>query len=164
MCIRDRHSDDKAQVHRDLHAFKGLSATVGVTELSALAARAEKLFQTENAGKQYRVAIEQLETRLAQLLPVLDGVAARLAPPPSPVSAGTAHANLDSATLQQLKVLMQALQASDMGAIELYVLLRQSIDASSTHFIDSLDEAMADLEFEKAAAECSKLVRKFETT
>jgi CheY-like chemotaxis protein len=157
------HSDDRAQVQRDLHAFKGLSATVGVPELSALAARAEKLFKTDNAGDDYLTAVKQLETRLVQLLPVLDSVAARLAPPTSPVATGTANAHLDVSSLQQLKKLLLALQASDMGAIELYAVLRQSIDASFAHSMDSLDEAMADLAFEQAAAECSKLVRKFET-
>ena len=156
-------SDDRAQVHRDLHAFKGLSATVGVAELSTLAARAEKLFQTDNAGEEYRTAVEQLETRLAQLLPMLDGVAARLAPSASPVATGSAHANLDGATLPQLKELLQALRASDMGTMELYARLRQSVDASLAPSMDGLDEAMADLEFEKAVAECSNLVRKFET-
>jgi CheY-like chemotaxis protein len=156
-------SNDRAQVQRELHAFKGLSATVGVPELSALAAQAEKLFKTDNAADQYLTAVKQLETRLVQLLPVLDSVAARLAPPTTPVSTGSANASLDGANMQQLKELLQALRASDMSAIELYALLRQSIDASFMHFMDGLDEAMADLEFEKAAAECSKLVRKFET-
>jgi HPt (histidine-containing phosphotransfer) domain-containing protein len=154
---------DRAQVHRDLHGFKGLSATVGVPELSALAAQAEKLFQTNDAGEEYRAAVSQLESRITQLLPVLDDVAARLKPLPSPVQAGSAHAILDLATLPQLKELLQALHASDMGAVELYARLRQANDAGLAQSLESLDEAMADLAFEQAAIECSKLIRKFET-
>ena len=40
--------EDQAKLHRELHSFKGLSATVGVSELSSLAARAEKLLLTED--------------------------------------------------------------------------------------------------------------------
>jgi CheY-like chemotaxis protein len=157
------HSDDRAQVQRDLHAFKGLSATVGVAELSALAAQAEKLFQTNDAGGDYLAAVAQLEAKLTQLLPVLDDVAARLTPLASLVKTGPAHGNLDGAILLQLKELLQALQASDMGAVELYARLRHSIEPSLVQSMDNLDEAMADLEFEQAASECIKLVRKFET-
>jgi HPt (histidine-containing phosphotransfer) domain-containing protein len=150
-------------VQRDLHAFKGLSATVGVAELSALAAQAEKLFQLNDAGGEYRAAVAQLEARLTQLLPVLDAVAVRLTPLASPVKTGSAHAHLDSATLLQLKELLQALHASDMGAVELYAQLRQSSEPSLVQSMDNLDDAMADLEFELAASECTKLVGKFET-
>ena len=158
------HSDDRAQVQRDLHAFKGLSATVGVSELSTLAAQAEKLLQTDGAGDGYSAAVAQLESRLVQLLPVLDSVAARLASPASPASTGSAQASLDGATLQQLKELLQALQESDMGAMELHARLRQSIDASMAHALQCLDDAMADLEFEQAAVECSKLIYQIEKT
>jgi CheY-like chemotaxis protein len=155
--------NDRAQVQRELHAFKGLSATVGVLELSGLAARAEKLFQTDDAGAEYGAAVALLEARLEQLLPVLDGVAARLAPPPRATSTGSAPGALDGATLQQFKDLLQALQASDMGAMELHARLRQSIDESFAQAMESLDEAMANLEFELAATECNKLVFQFET-
>jgi HPt (histidine-containing phosphotransfer) domain-containing protein len=158
--------EDQAQVHRELHSFKGLSATVGVSELSNLAARAEKLLQTEGTGEGYRMAVAQLEDRLAQLLPVLDGVAARLAPPAMPTMASTpesAHSNLDSTTVQQLRELLQALQASDMGAMEMHARIRQSMDESLAHSMQGLDTAMADLAFDEAAAECNKLLRLFDT-
>ena len=158
--------EDRAQVHRELHSFKGLSATVGVSELSSLAARAERLLQTDGAGEAYRMAVAQLEDRLAQLLPVLDGLAARLAPPAMPTMAATpnsAHAHLDSTTLQQLKELLQALQASDMGAMEMHARMRQSMDESLAQSMQGLDAAMADLAFDEAAAECNKLLHQFET-
>jgi hypothetical protein len=65
--------------------------------------------------------------------------------------------------LQQLKELLEALRASDMDAMELHARLRQSIDASLVDTMQSLDEAMSNLEFEQAADECNKLVHQFET-
>ena len=152
-------SGDRAQVLRELHAFKGLSATVGVLELSTLAARAESLLKTPGPGEEYGAAVAQLEARLVQLLPVLDQVAARLAPS----GRVAAPVPLEGGTLQQLKELLVALQASDMGAMELHARLRQSMDESQAQAMESLDDAMADLEFDQAAAECQRLVLQFET-
>jgi HPt (histidine-containing phosphotransfer) domain-containing protein len=157
------HSDDKALVQRELHGFKGLSATVGVLELSELAARAEKLFRASGASEEYGAAVAQLEARLAQLIPVLDGVAARLAPLERVAPTESAPVTLDHEILQQMKELLLALQASDMGAMELHARMRQSIDESLAQSLAGLDEAMADLEFELAATECEKLVCQFET-
>jgi CheY-like chemotaxis protein len=160
------HSTDRAPVQRELHAFKGLSATVGVQELSNLAARAEKLIQSAEIEEEYRAAVALLEARLAQLLPLLDDVAARLAPPASPtrsVATGPLPVAMDGESLQQLKTLLEALQASDMGAMEVHARLRQSINASLVQSMEALDAAMADLEFEQATIECGKLICQFET-
>jgi hypothetical protein len=63
-----------------------------------------------------------------------------------------------------LKDLLTALQASDMAAMELHAQLRQSLDASLAPAMEPLDAAMAELEFDIAAAACEKLVRQFEPT
>jgi hypothetical protein len=65
--------------------------------------------------------------------------------------------------VQQLKELLQALQASDMGAMEMHARIRQSMDESLAHSMQGLDTAMADLAFDEAAAECNKLLRLFDT-
>jgi CheY-like chemotaxis protein len=154
---------DRSQVQRDLHSFKGLSATMGVQELSTLAARAEKLCQADHAGDATHQAIAQLEARLTQLLPELEGVVVRLAQVDGLAQTAAEPATMDRGALQQLKALLKTLQDSDMGAMELHARLRQSIDASLAPILHSLDEAMADLDFDEAAAECQKLVHQFET-
>jgi CheY-like chemotaxis protein len=154
---------DRAQVQRELHAFKGLSATLGVLELSGLAARAEKLCQPDSDGAEYLAAVALLEARLAQLLPVLDSVAARLAHPRGEAPTGSVPVTMDEVTLHQLKELLLALQASDMDAMELYAKLRKSVNDSLAQTLEGLDEAMAELDFEIAATECNKLVQQFET-
>jgi PAS domain S-box-containing protein len=157
------HSTDRVPVQRELHAFKGLSATVGVQELSDLAAQAEKLIQTADVEEEYRAAVALLEARLTQLLPVLDRVAAQLAAPVSPLASGPLPVAVDGEYLLHLKTLLQALQASDMDAMELHARLRQSINASLVQSMEALDAAMADLEFEQASIECGKLICQFET-
>ncbi len=146
---------DWVQVQGDLHAFKGLSATLGVVRLSALAARAEKRVQAARSPQACSKVLALLEARLAQVLPVLEEVAVRLATP-APYEAPAAVAEL--VTLQQLKALLVALQASDMVAVEMYATLRLSLDQA---LVQALNAAMDNLKFETAAAECEKLVRQF---
>jgi HPt (histidine-containing phosphotransfer) domain-containing protein len=152
---------DLVQLGRDLHAFKGLSATMGVQQLSDLAARAEKALQAPLQVPGYAQQIQQFTERLAQFLPLLQSVADMLLPTEAPVAGERA---MDGVALQQLKGLLHALQASDMAAMELHAQLRQSLNASLAPAMESLDAAMADLEFDTAADACEKLVRQFETT
>jgi hypothetical protein len=62
------------------------------------------------------------------------------------------------AAIDQLAGLLRALRNSDMVAMELHAAMRQQAgDALSLH-MEPLDAAMADLEFERAALECEKLL------
>jgi hypothetical protein len=67
----------------------------------------------------------------------------------------------------QWQRLLAALQVSDMVALELHAELRQHMDALTDPQIDStleaLDQAMAELDFDVAAAVCEKLVRQWDT-
>jgi CheY-like chemotaxis protein len=155
-------SGDLVQVKRELHAFKGLAATMGVQQLSELAARAEKLVLLSQSQDDYQALLVQLAASLEELLPALDGVVASLAGVAAPVSAGAP--TLDQTSLQQLKALLLALQASDMTAMEMHATLRQGLDGSLDATMGPLDAAMSELEFEAAAAACEKLVRQFDTT
>jgi CheY-like chemotaxis protein len=159
---RGLQAGDLAQLARDLHAFKGLSATVGVPQLSDLAAQAEQQMQTpQRQTGEYQQMLTRFTDRLTQFLPLLQSVADALTPALDPVAG---EGTLDQAALEQLRELLQALQASDMVAMELHARLRQSLDASLAPAMESLDAAMAELEFDTAAAACEKLVRQFEPT
>ncbi len=154
---------DLEQAQRELHAFKGLSATMGVRSLSELAARAEKLVQLPERLPEYQVLVLQLWERLAFFLPELESAAAAL----TPVQDATLSAQrqtLGASDMQQLKDLLLALQASDMAAMEMHASLRQGQDESLAATMEPLDTAMSDLEFEEAALACESLVRQFETT
>jgi HPt (histidine-containing phosphotransfer) domain-containing protein len=156
-----RQAGDLVQLGRDLHAVKGLSATMGVQQLSDLAAHAEKALQAPQQGREHEQALKQFTECLTQFLPLLQSVANALAPAVAPAAGERA---MDGLALQQLKALLQALQASDMAALELHAQLRQSLDVSLAPTLEPLDTAMAELEFDTAAAACEKLVRQFEPT
>jgi CheY-like chemotaxis protein/HPt (histidine-containing phosphotransfer) domain-containing protein len=154
-------SGDLAQVKRELHAFKGLAATMGVQPLSELAARAEKLVMEPQHLDDYQALLAQLSARLAELLPALEDVVRSLAAT-APVAAGAR--TLDKTLLKELKALLVALQASDMAAVEMHASLRQGLDDSLGATMESLDAAMSGLEFEEAGVACEKLVRQFDTS
>jgi PAS domain S-box-containing protein len=168
--VRLQHSLENAnvaQAQRDIHAFKGLSATVGAPALSSLAAQAEKLLQAEGDSARYRQVLQELQQRMQQFLPLLSQVAEQLLPQAQPVvqhDSVTPIGPLEPAALQQFKDLLLALQGSDMGAMELHAVLRQSLDESFAEALEPLDLAMSELEFETAALECEKLVRQFGTS
>ncbi|NVO05516.1 MAG: response regulator, partial [Rhodoferax sp.] len=154
---------EREQAKRELHAFKGLSATMGVQSLSELAAQAEKLVLQPQRAPDYQALAAQLWERLAQILPAMERACANLAA----AQGGPAKAAvqpLGQQTLEQLKALLQALQASDMAAMEMHANMRQDIDDTLAATMEDLDAAMSDLEFEAAALACEKLVRQFETT
>jgi CheY-like chemotaxis protein len=114
-------STDVAQAKRDLHAFKGLSATVGAPALSDLAAQAEKLLLAEGDSARYRQVLAELQQRMLLQLPLLSQVAQQLVPQALPTQQPDSNARtgtLEPQTLQQFKELLLALQNSDMGAME----------------------------------------------
>jgi CheY-like chemotaxis protein/HPt (histidine-containing phosphotransfer) domain-containing protein len=156
------HQGDWAQVRRELHAFKGLSATLGAGALSALAAQAERCAHDPQHEANYQGARTALLASIAATLPLLSAVALQLqaqsAPTPTPTPQ---HSAVDVRWRSQLEQLLAALKASDMSAMELHAVLRDSVDGALAQALEPLDAAMADLEFEAAAQECAKLLHPF---
>jgi len=151
---------DLEQAQRELHAFKGLSATMGVQSLSELAARAEKLLQPPARLPEYQALLPQLWEGLAHFLPALESAATALVT----TQAGTPQRQtLAASDMHLLKALLQALQLSDMVAMEIHASLRQGLDDALAGTMEPLDAAMSDLEFDEAALACERLVRQFET-
>ena len=156
-------------VQRELHAFKGLAATMGVAALSILAASAEKLCVQATRRAEFESVFAQLCADTDAILPVLKDVAQRLAAQAGAKGAdganganGTAQSAQRHKALESLRALFTALQASDMGAMEMHAALRQDVGDSLGSALDPLDAAMAELEFELAAVECGKLVHQLE--
>jgi HPt (histidine-containing phosphotransfer) domain-containing protein len=155
---------DRAQVRRELHAFKGLSATIGAPGLSKMAEEAEKLAQEVSAAEAFQRALLQFQSGLLSLLPRLEEVAKRLQAEAESDTATIQPPLLDQTVRGQLNVLLRALQASDMEAMALHAQLRQSAEGSLVDAMAPLDAAMAELDFERAALACEKLARQFDTT
>jgi len=141
------------ELKRELHSFKGLSATMGVGVLSALAAEAEQ-WVIQGAWEMVQSSVDALVQQTARLLPTLSMVADQLqaAVQQPQTSEGGALPRA------QLEVLLEALRASNMRALDLFATLRQARVGSDAVLLQPLDEAMASLDFALAAKECEKLL------
>jgi HPt (histidine-containing phosphotransfer) domain-containing protein len=160
---------DIATARRELHGFKGLTATLGVNALSALAAKAEALAhpsdksdKSDKSGEpiqQLRVLLAQIRTGVALWMPALQALAGDLAQENEAASEAAARPAADGVNLLgQLSELLEVLRNSDMQAMELHATLRQSCPDELAEVLEPLDTAMADLDFEMATVECEKLV------
>jgi CheY-like chemotaxis protein len=157
-------SGDIPTTRRELHGFKGLSATLGVNELSALAAQAEKLTHAGLSSPEDRVQLEMLLTQIrsgiATTMPVLESLAVQLTGHAELASSTSATSSTDGVDLtKQLHELLVLLRNSDMGAMELHALMRNSCSEDLAPILEPLDAAMAELDFHLAATECEKLIQ-----
>jgi HPt (histidine-containing phosphotransfer) domain-containing protein len=149
---------DWKALKRELHSLKGLSATVGMDELSALAAAAEKLVSTTSLAPGFAQACDALLKRLSQTLGALDAaIALWHGAAAAPVSAATPA--WEQAALTQLHELLLALRASDMASMELHAQLRQQLNETHADSLAALDDAMAELDFDTAATACEALLQ-----
>lgn len=156
----------RADARRELHTLKGVAATLGATRLAELAARAEKAVDDVSGGAKMDALLQQVAQQVAEVLPALRQVSDRpggavppqdaavsLAPGREPDNGLTQHG-----ARTQLAELLLALQESDMVAMELHAAVRQHGDEALSCLLEPLDAAMADMEFERAAVECEKLI------
>jgi len=155
---------DAAQ--REMHALKGLAATLGVGELSAWAARAEAALRQNEVTDTLGPLLEAVRSSLMRMVPVLDAVASQLLPsvpravaPDATAQGQAAFTPLQSnAMRRQLGGLLKALRDADMQAMELHAEFRQVFGEALGASMDALDAAMAELDFDLAAVECSALI------
>jgi HPt (histidine-containing phosphotransfer) domain-containing protein len=155
-------SGSREDAKRELHAFKGLAATLGAPALSELAAKAE-----HSLADQPRTFIDGLladmERQLESVLPDMESVAATLAPAAAAGDHGKSNGGDKSAIAAGLQSLLKALKASDMEAMVLHAELRQKVDNSLAQDMVPLDNAMAELELDAAAVECEQLLQQLLT-
>jgi two-component system sensor histidine kinase/response regulator len=157
---------DVASLQLELHSFKGLSATLGIGELSRLAAQAEALVKQTGARVEANeplfALMAQVRAHITATLPLLESLASRMVPQkehgaqPAPGSKGI---NAPIA-MQQLRHLREVLHNSDMVAMELHASLRQTTTEIPDADWEPLDGAMAELDFDLAAQECDVLIGK----
>ncbi len=149
---------------RELHAFKGLAATLGATALSKVAAQAESALLRHGQVFEAASLMAPVATMLQIVAPELESVAARLVSDALPKDNSSRTGEIDrKAFTEALQALLQALQAGDMEAMVLHANLHQLLANSSSREWDGelepLDAAMADLELQRGALECELLLR-----
>ena len=147
-------NEDSESLRRELHSFKGLSATLGVGSLYELAASAEQLLRDRAHANVRNAAISALQAQVLQLLPTLRSVADVLTEQPHAAPAFPTQ----GLPLTELRQLANALQASDMGAMAMHAELRLSAAPPLATQIEALDAAMSALDFAHAAELCVQLI------
>jgi CheY-like chemotaxis protein len=154
-----------ADVRREMHSLKGVAAALGVVDIASLAGIAEKLAVDPVERNALESTCDRVFAALTPMVPVLQDVRQRLGPlAGQDVSSGSGGGAAMAAPekvhlVASLQAMMAALQASDMGAMEMHATLRQTVVGLDVQAMEPLDAAMADLEFEAAAIECDKLIR-----
>jgi HPt (histidine-containing phosphotransfer) domain-containing protein len=155
---------DSASLQRELHSFKGLTATLGLHAVAGLVVQAESLAkQGDFLQLRSQPMVEMMaavRSGLVQMVPVLLKLADRLEDAAcSQVSNNPGTPSLNaSAELVGLRQLNALLSNSDMAAMELYASLRQNANAALGDHLERLDTSMAELDFELAAQQCAALI------
>ena len=155
-------SNALSDAKRELHAFKGLAATLGAPELAKTAAAAEKAV-VEAPKSVSEAMLADLERQLQTLLPRLQEVALALEPVRAGPDKGAAEASDKAGLIADLRALLKLLQDSNMEAMVVHADLRQNVNAAYAPSMESLDGLMAEMELDAAAVECEKLLKQLES-
>jgi CheY-like chemotaxis protein len=149
-------SDDLAGAGRLLHTLKGLSATVGASQMSAIAKSMESTIKKVTPGTplaemrtEFRKAVASTTVTMGKIAEHFGAVDHQAAPLQVPV----ADAQLLKAALTQLLAL---LQSSDMGALSVHEQVRQH--SHDQEALAPLNAAIAAFDFALAARECTSLL------
>ena len=162
----DEHAQrgDLQALARQLHALKGLAATLGVTALAVRAAQAEKSHQGARLVGESAAAVHQLCAAIAPvhaglelLLQALEAVPE--APPPSARPAGRGGEGAGAA----LQTLARLLALSDMAALDAMAALHAGHGEALGERLRALDEAVNSLDFERARRCCEELLKECQT-
>jgi HPt (histidine-containing phosphotransfer) domain-containing protein len=150
-------ADDSAAAARLLHTLKGVAATLGAMQLSAVAGQGEKLMAAGPGGAQAAAVTQQAREAIAQAGPKLGALLAALQAATAPSQA--TNAPIDNAALRAALLSMAGqLQNADMAATDAMAELQRVYGATIGDRLQSLDEAIGALDFERAAALCDTLI------
>jgi CheY-like chemotaxis protein len=160
-------AQDAAAIVRELHSFKGLSATLGVRGLAGDAAAAEAMAREAGLAGGMADTLQHLGQEVGRVLPVLRELAVRLeglvqtegGESGKPAAWG---ASRPTPPVQPLRELLALLLNGDMAALELHADLRQNAQLELAGSASDLDGAMAELDFGRAAVACRNLIEQLE--
>jgi CheY-like chemotaxis protein len=148
-------------VQRLLHTLKGLAATLGASTLSAQAAKGEKQMAGTPSPAEATAVTQEACHAIAAALPGLTDLLQtlqRIQTSNSPPSGGATPPVDTQALLIALQVMAHRLENSDMDAMLSMSELQQQFGTSLAERLESLEEAMADIDFERALPHCNALI------
>jgi HPt (histidine-containing phosphotransfer) domain-containing protein len=151
--------NEKLESARLMHTLKGLSATMGATPLASVAAQVEAAIKSDNIPGGAQQLVQQVRSAMDTTLRTLEILIRELERP----AAGTVASGedqprsplMDRSALRKLHAL---LASSDMDAMRVHAELIDSHDTQMGDTLNALNEAMSNLDFARAAAECKKLL------
>ena len=145
------------QAHALLHAFKGTTATLGLTALSVELTRLVKICLEDDGLRVLREHTEALSRLIEATQGAIDDALSALEAGDSPAAQPPAAAvEIDRAALERL---MQLLEANDMAALGLFEELRAPLQALSNPLFMELESATQSLDFEGALEVCRKCLK-----
>ena len=152
-------SDNADQARRLSHSLKGQAATLGVVRLSEQAAETERAFGPASAHS--AAARRELGDKLAAAMlaarPLLAGLVMALATDDEPETESTDRHALRAA----LSTLAEALRESDMLATDLMLALRQRFHRELGEGLETLDQAVTKLDFNRALTEVDRYLEAY---
>ena len=148
---------DAAAAAQLMHTVKGLAATLGADELRAVADRGERVLAGEGGSRDLAAQAACASAAIARArasLPALLSALQQARPTPAqPAVAAPA-----AALRETLRELVELLENSDMRATQVMSMLVQQQGEAITDVLCELDEAIAALQFERAADLCRDLL------
>jgi HPt (histidine-containing phosphotransfer) domain-containing protein len=146
---------DRAGAARMLHTLKGLSATVGASDLAGVAKQIEGVLKTADAGLTHDALRGSLREAVRRAEQTMGNIAGRYAKAPQTPAPGRVAVAPDLTVLRtQLSELRELLNHSDMRALEVYAGLRDALGQSAPSALQSLDSALTAFDFPHGAACC----------
>ena len=165
-----------AEARRALHTHKGLAATLGARALARHAAEAERALAGERTAVSSAAVLSDFAAALLDARPRLQALADVLADarpdarPDAPAIApvpglgdaagadGTAMAADPAALREALSELARLLSDADMDALAALERLREAHAPRLAHRLEPLDDAVMELDFERALQSCRMLM------
>jgi HPt (histidine-containing phosphotransfer) domain-containing protein len=143
------------ELSREAHALKGVAATLGAGRLSALAAAAERALAGKPTAEAVDSSLNHLLAAMAEALPPLRSLAAQLQDAtPAAAGGGAPEEPLDLL----LGTLERCLAENDMDAQATLDRLRTAHGVRLGERLAPLEQAVGQLEFERALALCRALM------
>ena len=150
---------------RLLHTLKGLSATVGASDLAGVAKQLEGILKTADASQTHDALRTSLRTAVRRAEHTMGEIATRFAEAPQQPDAVNTNAAPNQATLQpDLAQLRELLNNSDLRAIEVHAGLRDALGHSAPRAQQELDSAMAAFDFARGVVCCDQLLKQLEAS
>jgi CheY-like chemotaxis protein len=154
----------KARMH--LHTLKGNAGTLGATELSAMAARFEKLCATveglqacEEGLGPFAMLLDATHISLREAITFLEAPSAGGKPNTEP----SANPPVSQAALGALRRIAELATASDIEALHAFAQARELLTEVPAESIDALDLTLQELDLEQAGTLCEALISRLTT-